>query len=62
MKPIYLQSIFQDLSNWVPNYDAKYLSNETHYPYVALYNVEKDPGNYGLIRTCAKLPSDLSSR
>ena len=35
---------FQDLTNWVPDFESKYLSNETHYPQVALYNVETDPG------------------
>ncbi len=27
---------FQDLNNWILDYDSKYLSNETHYPQVTM--------------------------
>ena len=37
-------TLFQDLSTWTLDYESKYLSNETHYPNVALYNLDKDPG------------------
>jgi len=34
----------QDLRNWTPDFESKYLSNETNYPLVALYHLKSDPG------------------